>query len=417
MRGPGCGAVHVRPPRGRPTDCRPDFPTHRRTFYRSPGARQLTAPRQGAAAQPGTVRRTTAGGCSNRSRQPAHRGTAASEVVDDQLLHPHHVLVGVRAGHQRRHVGRDDLPADAELVLAPAALLGLRHLRQLRPVPVDLGLVGAGHRVRHGLVERELLGRTGVHRGDPGPAQLDVAVHHRTRHRRTGRLGVGDPLPGPGVGEHRQVVVEGLAGSVLRGVAEQQAGDDVGTPVALGVAEQQLPAEPVAVLDPAVARAERVLTDRHQDLAVGRQSLPQRVQLLAGPGVRAGDESGEERVRRGEGELRPGVDRGERRSGELEIEGQDLAGEVPLEVGQPLGGVADDGVDLRIGEDGDVELDGFLSSAVEPQVGDDLLHGHSSGLGRSGLLPTVRGSAVPRQGDFLWIVTWATPIRAGQLWR
>src|SRR5690606_40054721 len=64
-----------------------------------------------------------------------------------ELLHlqegpgePGHAYALLAAQHLI-HFCRHDLPGHAIAILAPAALLGLRYRRQLRPVTVDLGLV------------------------------------------------------------------------------------------------------------------------------------------------------------------------------------------------------------------------------------------------------------------------------------
>src|ERR1700755_473694 len=84
------------------------------------------------------------------------------ECGNDDLVHPEHRLrrrrgagrVGV-AG-ELEEPGRNDLPAQPEPVLEPAALRLLAAVDQPVPVVVDLVLVLALDQKRHRLAEREL---------------------------------------------------------------------------------------------------------------------------------------------------------------------------------------------------------------------------------------------------------------------
>jgi hypothetical protein len=67
----------------------------------------------------------------------------AFEFGDIELGHAHHGLHGAGVAEELGDVVRDDLPAEAELVLAPAAGDLFAALGEAGPVAVDLGLIGA----------------------------------------------------------------------------------------------------------------------------------------------------------------------------------------------------------------------------------------------------------------------------------
>src|SRR5262249_50451410 len=79
-----------------------------------------------------------------------------SKTVNHQLLHLHHVGIGVGSLHELAHTLWHYLPAEAKAIFTPTALLRLRHTRELLPVIIDLVLVLARNRERHGFVELEL---------------------------------------------------------------------------------------------------------------------------------------------------------------------------------------------------------------------------------------------------------------------
>src|SRR5690625_310933 len=74
-------------------------------------------------------------------------------------------------------------------------------------------------------------------------------------------------------------VVDGCSGLMLMCCAKHQAGHDKRSRSALGVREDELPRNTVAILDPPVAGAKFVLFQGHQDLPLGNKLVPQVLEI------------------------------------------------------------------------------------------------------------------------------------------
>ena len=175
----------------------------------------------------------------------------------------------------------DDLPGDAPAVDAPAAVLGLGHGRQSRPVAVDLLLVLAGDDHGDPGREGEVVEGPRVHGRHPGAAQREVGEHDGPRFHRSALL-VAAQGSAAGVVEQGDPGLGGLLGVGVVGAAEHEGGQDEGTRLAGWVSEHELPGHAEAVADPGVARREGVFAQFHEHTAAGEPF----VELIeVGPGL------------------------------------------------------------------------------------------------------------------------------------
>lgn len=145
-----------------------------------------------------------------------------------ELLHREHGLreardlLGAAASHHLVEGLGDDLPGDAEAVLAPAAPFRLGYGGEALPVAIDLRLVAAVDHQGDGLVEGEAVRVSAVHGHEPGLAEAEIGEHHGPLPVVLHAGRVADELARLRSGEDRAVELAGLLRLSVGGVGEEE---------------------------------------------------------------------------------------------------------------------------------------------------------------------------------------------------
>src|SRR5690606_22125303 len=133
------------------------------------------------------------------------------ERRDDELLHLEHALEGSRPLHELFHVVWHDLPAHAEAIDEPAALLGLGHRREAVPEQIDLILPVTLHLERNAAAEAVVDARAIVVADEPLLTETKLTERQRCRASLPRRGAVRKPRADAGatVGTHDRLEERG----------------------------------------------------------------------------------------------------------------------------------------------------------------------------------------------------------------
>src|SRR2546428_11608917 len=231
---PSCWPTGKQVPSDAWTSSRSGHRTGSPTWRRSSAKRSCWRSPAPTSRRTGSIPPSPTRGLRSRCGDPSPPLVGLLQLVDLHLVHLqhgfHHAirLLRVLVLQELAQDGGHDLPGEAELVLEPAAPVGLSALGKLAPEVVDLLLRLAVHHERDREGEFKL--GAAVQRHEVLSIELEGDGHHRSLRARPG-LAISRDTDDPGVLEDRGVEPRGLLG--LR-VEPQERGDLLHLSVLLG---------------------------------------------------------------------------------------------------------------------------------------------------------------------------------------